>query len=150
MTRVPRSPDPVRARLLALALFVPVLALLALALWLDPDPAGHGTHVQLGLRECSVLTWTGHPCPMCGMTTSFANMMRLRVVDAAIAQPFGVVLFAITAVTGGVAAAEIARPQGRLNAIFSWLGRYEARLAALFVAGLIGGWLYKLWQMWPS
>lgn len=150
MTHGPQAADPTRTRLLALVLLLPVLALVGIALWLDPDPAGHGTHVQLGLRECSVLAWTGYPCPMCGMTTSFANMVRLRVVSAAIAQPFGVVLFAMTAATGGVAAVEFVQPRGRLKALFVWLGRFEGRLAALFVAGLIGGWMYKLWQMWPS
>jgi len=34
------------------------------------------THTQLGLPECNFVTWTGKPCPSCGMTTSFAHLVR--------------------------------------------------------------------------
>lgn len=38
----------------------------------------------------------GYPCPMCGMTTTFALMEHLRPLDAALKLPFGVVLFSLT------------------------------------------------------
>ena len=71
--------------------------MLALALSVDPDPAGFGTHEQLGLSPCGYYARTGQPCPTCGMTTSFAHFARFEVVDAFRAQPLGALLWAITA-----------------------------------------------------
>lgn len=136
-----------RARLLAIALLIPAAIPLVLSLFLQPDPATHGTHVQLGLRPCSVLTWTGYPCPMCGMTTSFVSMMHLRPIDALVAQPFGVVLFAMACATAGISLAEIIWPTGRWKRVFSWLLRHESALAGLFLGGLVIAWIYKLWQL---
>jgi hypothetical protein len=51
------------------------------ALWLDPYQ-GDGTarrmetHRQLGLPPCTFYVVTGLPCPSCGMTTSFALLVR--------------------------------------------------------------------------
>ncbi len=146
---IPGAEAPIRARLLGAALGLPAAAILGLAAWFDPDPAGHGTHVQLGLRPCSVLTWTGYPCPMCGMTTSFAAMMDLDPVGAVVAQPFGIVLFALTAIAAGLGLVEIVHPIGRIKAVLGWLGRWEGWAAGTFVLGLTLGWLYKIWQMWP-
>ena len=46
--------------------------LIVTAAWLTPDPAGLGTHRQLGLPGCTMVTWFGIRCPGCGMTTSWA------------------------------------------------------------------------------
>lgn len=72
------------------------LAVLGFALWLDPDPRGFGTHEQLGLAPCDFMTRNGYPCPSCGLTTSFANMVRFNVVGAFNANPAGVLLFLVT------------------------------------------------------
>jgi len=90
--------------LLAGPLFVLVVAAL-----LTPDPAGHGTHRQLGLPPCGFLFVTGYPCPACGLTTSFAHMIRAQVVGAAAANPFGILLFLVTAATVPVAAVGLVR-----------------------------------------
>ena len=47
-----------------------------LAVWLNPDSRGFGTHQQLGLPACSFQTSFGVPCPSCGMTTSFSHFVR--------------------------------------------------------------------------
>lgn len=44
---------------------------------LDPynspgKPRSHGTHRQLGLPSCHILSTLGFPCPSCGMTTSIS------------------------------------------------------------------------------
>lgn len=56
-----------------------VVAVLALALVLEPSPEGVGTHQQLLPMPCGFRLITGLPCPMCGMTTAFAHMARWQV-----------------------------------------------------------------------
>ena len=64
---------------LMLALALGLTTVFALALWLEPNPKGFGTHTQLGLPPCQFVQLTGHKCPTCGMTTSFAWFVRGRV-----------------------------------------------------------------------
>lgn len=78
-------------------LFSGPLAVLVTAALLTPSSAGHGTHTQLGLPPCGFLVYTGFPCPGCGLTTSFAHMIRLEVIGAFHANPFGILLFLCTA-----------------------------------------------------
>ncbi|MED5371728.1 MAG: DUF2752 domain-containing protein [Myxococcota bacterium] len=137
-----------RDRGLALLLGAPAWTILGIALSLSPDPIGHGTHKQLGLGTCSILSWTGYPCPMCGMTTTFTHMAHLQWWQALKTQPFGVVLFLLTLVTGILAIAEIAIPKGRFKAIWAWIMERELAVSAGLVAGLLAGWGYKL-LIWP-
>ncbi len=78
-------------------LFAGPLSVLVTAALLTPSPEGHGTHTQLGLPPCGFLVYTGYPCPGCGLTTSFAHMIRLEVFGAFHANPFGILLFLATA-----------------------------------------------------
>ncbi len=80
-----------------LVLFSGPLAVLITAATLTPSSAGHGTHTQLGLPPCGFLVYTGYPCPGCGLTTSFAHMIRLDLFGAFGANPFGILLFLCTA-----------------------------------------------------
>ena len=52
------------------------------AMRLDPNPSGLGTHRQLGLPPCTALVLWDIRCPMCGMTTAWAHLVRGRVFDA--------------------------------------------------------------------
>lgn len=72
------------------------LTVLVIAVRLEPDPRGFGTHDQLGLAPCGYLLLTGAPCVSCGMTTCFANMIRGRLVPAWAANPAGIPLFLVT------------------------------------------------------
>ncbi len=47
---------------------------------------------------CPLRTLTGIPCPLCGMTTSVKDTMRLRLGDALVANPGGVLLVVLTVV----------------------------------------------------
>ncbi|MBX7106100.1 MAG: DUF2752 domain-containing protein [Gemmataceae bacterium] len=39
-------------------------------------PLTMATHTQLGMPECNFVRMFGRPCPTCGMTTSFALLVR--------------------------------------------------------------------------
>ena len=78
-------------------LFAIPTAVMITAAMLTPNPLGHGTHTQLGLPPCGFLVFTGYPCPGCGLTTAFAYMIRLNVLGAWNANPFGIALFLATA-----------------------------------------------------
>lgn len=77
-------------------LFSGPLGVVITAFFLNPSPAGHGTHTQLGLPPCGFLEYTGYPCPGCGLTTSFSHMVRLQIGGAFQANPFGILLFLTT------------------------------------------------------
>lgn len=62
---------------------------------LTPDPAGHGTHRQLGLPPCPSVLLFDRPCPGCGLTTSFTATMHARLAEAFRAHPFGPVLYGL-------------------------------------------------------
>ena len=136
-----------RARLPSLVAFVPTAAVLALARWLTPDPAGVGTHTQLGLEPCAVLTWVGFPCPMCGMTTTFSLLAHFRLMDAVVNQPFGVVLFTMTVMIAAISLLEIAHPQNRWDRLFQRIDGKEIVLLTGLIAGLMAGWAYKIIAM---
>ena len=136
-----------RGRLTAAALFLPSTAVIGVARWLSPDPAGVGTHIQLGLAPCGVMAWSGFPCPMCGMTTTFSLMANLRPIDAVLNQPFGVFLFAITVIVALVGAMEIVRPANRWDHFIQWTIGKETKLITVFFISMIGAWVYKVMAM---
>lgn len=136
--RAARRPEG-EDRLVLTGFLLAALVLLGVALWLQPDPRGFGTHEQLGLLPCGFKKMTGLPCPTCCMTTTFALMIRGRVVEAVRAQPFGAFLFVMVAF-GAVSSAR-ALAQGypfleQLNAV-RW--RYVGPLLAVF---FVLSWLF--------
>jgi hypothetical protein len=79
-------------RLVAGLVAAACLVLLGTAAGLTPAPAGHGTHLALGLPACGWVISYSRPCPTCGMTTAFALLANGRPLDAFLAQPFGSLL----------------------------------------------------------
>jgi len=69
-----------------------LMVLLSVAAWLEPSPAGLGTHQQLGLPPCTFRVVFGVRCPSCGMTTAWANVMELRMGEAVRANSGGTLL----------------------------------------------------------
>ncbi len=139
------APPPPRTRrlldrLVSLVLLLPSGTVLALAAWLEPAAAGVGTHRQLGLGGCTMLQFTGWPCPMCGMTTTFSLAAHGRFIDALLCQPYGLVLFALTLATALVSLVELIRPNGRWRRFWDWLGLKEGWIQATRVI-LIGKWV---------
>lgn len=75
----PRMKWIVRATLLAIA--VALAGVFAAAVKIHPydedgQPRTMSTHTQLGMPPCNFVALTGKPCPSCGMTTSFALLVR--------------------------------------------------------------------------
>ena len=140
--------DPaIAVRLASAAVAIGTGTVLGLAIWLEPSAAGHGTHLQLGLGECSFLTLTGQPCPMCGATTTFALMGDLRVVAALINQPFATLLFLLTAGAFGISVAEVVQPRRRWGRLLDWIEPWEGRLAAGFLTFMGVAWIWKIYAM---
>lgn len=63
-----------------------------LALLVNPDPRGFGTHQQYGLPPCTFRLLFGIHCPSCGMTTCFAHFVRGQFAPAVQANLAGFVL----------------------------------------------------------
>lgn len=80
LARRPAATRTVRALLVAMALAL--AGVFAVAAYLNPyqadgTPKRMATHTQVGLPACNFVTLTdGRPCPSCGMTTSFALLVR--------------------------------------------------------------------------
>lgn len=77
-----------------------LISLLVVAGMLQPDAAGFGTHQQLGLPPCTSLTMYGFRCPACGMTTSWAYLVRGNVLASLAANSGGTLLGLSALVTG--------------------------------------------------
>jgi hypothetical protein len=129
-------------RLIGLVVAIAAASVLGVALSLTPDPAGHGTHHQLGLPACNWMkSPINMPCPTCGMTTSFSHAVRGEVLQAVRAQPFGFLLAIATgcALLMGLYVAATAAPvMGLLGRL--WRPRVIWTLVALFAAA----WLFKI------
>jgi len=138
---------PLVARLVSLFLTLGTGGVLATAAWLEPAAEGHGTHLQLGLGQCSFLQLTGQPCPMCGATTSFTLMAHLRPLDALVNQPFAAGLFLMTTAVFAISLSETVDPRGRWGRIIRRLEPWEGHLATLFLIAMGIGWAYKAWIM---
>lgn len=68
------------------------ITLLVVAFRLKPNPKGYGTHQQLGFSRCSFIEFFGIPCPSCGMTTSWSNLMNGKIIQSFRANPGGALL----------------------------------------------------------
>lgn len=113
---------------------------LAVGLALAPSPTGTGTHTILGLPRCGMLVTTGHPCPTCGVTTSFVLAAHGRFGDALVNQPFGLVVFLL--VVGGMLLAAATVVAGRSWILLLTPRRVAAAAVVLFVLAMVS-WAYR-------
>lgn len=139
-----------KPRILGLFVGAPTSLVLGIAAWLTPASQGVGTHMQLGLGGCALLTMTGWPCPMCGMTTTFALMAHLRPLEALVNQPFGIVLFLLTVLGAVLGIGDVVTGRGFVRSALRWVGRREQLFALGLLFGMIGGWIYKSIRIHPE
>lgn len=119
-------------------------AVLVVAAWLEPAPAGLGTHRQLGLPPCTFHALTGVPCPMCGATTTFALMADGRIVDGLTNHPTAGSLFLACVAVVGIAGAEAVWPTGRWGRLGEAAEPWSGLIAAGFLTALMAGWTWKI------
>ena len=133
----------VRWRLCLAAAATCLLAPLTTAACLRPDPAGLGTHRQLGLPPCTFVYLFETRCPSCGMTTAWSHAVRGHWLQAGRANAGGVAL---------AACAMLAAPWLLISAARGrwWIGApSEGSLACLGVgvaALTLADWAYRLWS----
>jgi hypothetical protein len=84
-----------QSRVVAVAMAASIITVFAVAGGLTPDEKGYGTHRQLGLPSCQFRELTGLNCPQCGMTTSFAHIVRGEIAEAWRVNPCGPLLAAL-------------------------------------------------------
>lgn len=130
-------------RVLLAASLLGAALLLGLGAVLEPDERGHSTHEQLGLAPCGVYARWGVPCPACGLTTSVSLVAHGRVVEAAVVQPFGLLLGIGAPLVALWAVAMHVRGRDLGEALF---GPRGTRALAVIVAAFFLAWGWKLVQ----
>ncbi len=130
-----------RTRLIAGLIALGGGGVLALAMTLEPDPRGFGTHEGLGLLPCGMILTSGIPCPTCGMTTAFALLMNGRPVAAFVAQPAGAAMCLAT--IGAFFVSGWCLVAGRTPRV-RWERINAFRWMIGFGVVLTGGWAFKI------
>jgi hypothetical protein len=120
----PRPPNTRYVRAVLLAIGALLAGVFGAAGYINPyapdgTPKRMATHTQLGLAPCNFVEMTGKPCPACGMTTSFALLVRGDVRGSLGANWVGTALAAFWAgllawaVIGGLVGRPLFIPPGR-------------------------------------
>src|SRR4051812_2415502 len=133
----------VRATLLAIG--VVLAAVFGVAVYLDPynpdgTPRTMATHTKLGIPPCNFVTWAGKPCPSCGMTTSFALLVRGDMVSSLRANWVGTILatfwagLLVWSVASGVVGRPLLIPKGRGELVITVI-------VGVFLVLMLGRWL---------
>lgn len=135
------APNPGRARAMGAVVFLGCITLLGIAASLTPSPVGLGSHRQLGLPPCMMITISGYPCPTCGMTTAFAHTVRGNLLAAFRAQPTGMLLALATAAAAALS----------LSVLFTakvwtvnWYRLPPSLAGLILVVAMLAGWGYKI------
>ncbi len=138
----------VRSSLLAIALVL--VGVFGIAFWLNPyDENGNArrgeTHLQIGLPPCTFRVLTGIPCPSCGMTTSFALLVRGDVENSMRANAVGTLLatFCLALIPWSVACVICRR-----SFLVVSFERPLLWLVVIFVVLLLARWLIVLGLAW--
>ena len=71
-------------------------------------------------------------------------MAHYRPIEAVLNQPFGVVLFLLTAVIAVYSSLELLNPKRRWLKLYRWIANNDISILVAFFLGFIGAWLYKV------
>lgn len=138
---VSRLKRPIVGRFWALGIAIACGAILGLSASLQPNPNGYGTHTQFGLGPCGFMLQTGYPCPTCGMTTAYADLVHGHALRSVLDQPMGFVLALATAIVGVIALA--AAFSGRTVWV-NWYRVNPVRVVWAFVVLFVASWGFKI------
>lgn len=128
-------------RFFAFSVAACTLAVLITAMKLHPNPAGTGTHHQLGLPPCNFKTIFHLPCPTCGMTTSFAYFVRGNFIASFYVQPMGMILAAFSFIAFWFCSFEFITGRN-LRALFGFLPLNK--ILYFFMILFIVAWAWKI------
>ncbi len=134
-------------RALYILILIGLLAPFSLGLILHPSSTGAGTHEQLGLPPCSFKTTFGIPCPLCGLSTFFANLVRLNLSQAFLAHPGGFVLLFFIILALPVTTRKIIHSDFRISektALLSFKA-FKVSLMLWLIA-----WCFKIYITWGA
>ena len=147
---IPAANGWVRGTLLFMVLGLALV--FGIAIWLNPygedgQPRRMETHRQLGLPPCTFYGMTGMPCPSCGMTTSFAVLVRGDVMNSLRANAVGTALaaFCLALIPWGLASGVRGRPY-----FIRSLETALTRAILIFLALLLLRWGILLGMAWAS
>lgn len=112
------------------------LAVTVGAMLVHPSPHGHGSHQQLGLPACPSVVLFGRPCPGCGLTTSFAALVRGDLATAWAAHPFGPLLYVAWTLTAWACLYGFLRRQRFETETRGWTLAIAGLTLAFFVYGV--------------
>ena len=149
LVQTARSGLFVRVALLVIA--AGLACVFGVAFWLNPyepdgTPRTMATHTQLGMPPCNFVVMTGKPCPSCGMTTSFALLVRGDLSASLRANWAGTlvaVLWALTmvwAIASGIKGRALFIPRGKGELVLTAsVGVVLVLMLARWAAVLISG-----------
>ena len=137
---VAESPvNPLVDRLTSIVLVITAGVFVYFLLQVQPDPRGHGTHEQFGMRPCGWVVQYRQPCPTCGVTTSASHLVRLELFQAVKTQPFGTALAGFGLWIAGVAGWCLVRRRSFLDYL---LRLPQAGILLWGLVLLLGSWAY--------
>lgn len=136
-----RSRKPAVARTIAALILAACIALLAAAVWIQPDTRGLGSHQQFGMPPCASIVLFGIPCPTCGMTTAFAHTVRGELGSAFFVQPAGFMLALATIAAATLSLAALLT--GKVWHV-NWYRVPPTRVTIAVLLVVLGGWIFKI------
>lgn len=119
-------------------------SMLAVGMWLRPDPRGVETHTQLGLLPCGFYSATGIPCPTCGCTTSVTHFAHGQWISSFATQPFGFLVGLVATILVPLSAFGIVTGRWTGPSMF-WLSWHWPKWVFGGIGWLLLSWVYKIW-----